>query len=111
VIWGARDLWKRVVFPMLRDGCATTSCHGALPGGSLTLLEEEPSWNALVGAPAAAGEGWTRVVPFNPAASLLYQKLDPTVPIPGDRMPQGALPLPARDLAVIRAWIEAGAER
>ncbi len=113
VLWSGREQYERVIHPLFRDSCAAAGCHsGAFPQKSIPYdTGADASWNATVGVPSTDAPGWTLVVPFNPDASWLMQKLNPTVTLTGDRMPQGRLPLGARELAVVRAWIESGAAR
>jgi hypothetical protein len=48
------------------------------------------------------------VVPGDSSTSLLFLKLQDAPPC-GDRMPQGASPLTAESLEMVRSWIDAGA--
>ena len=50
-----------------------------------------------------------RVVPFDPDASYLYEKISVARPTEGDRMPASSTPLSAEKIEAVRAWIEAGA--
>jgi sugar lactone lactonase YvrE len=112
VIWGSRKLWRDVVFPLFNRTCTGAACHsGPRPANNLGFDDEEAAYGAMVGKPAFGAPQWQLVVPGDSASSFLYQKLDPSVPVPGDRMPSGTLPLSERDLAVVRAWIDLGAER
>jgi hypothetical protein len=72
------------------------------------------SWANLVNRPAPTSEacGGTLVVPGNPDASYLYQKLTNPAPCTGSQMPRTDLfpdPLPACVTALVSAWIAAGA--
>jgi hypothetical protein len=91
-------------------GCANSYCH--LGGeGSLALYDVKTAYQNLIGV-TATGMGCgtaTRVVPGDPDASLLYQKVAMTEPPCGKRMPTFASPLPAEEIEMIRAWIAAGA--
>ncbi len=112
VVWGARDLYARSVFPLFRKTCATSGCHtGPAAQHSLAFDDPDAAFASMVNAPSRERPAWLRVVPGDPANSYLYQKLDPTVPVDGDRMPAGKLPLTDRELAVVRAWIQQGAPR
>lgn len=101
------------VFTMLRQGCR--SCH--VPGAafSLDLSTQQLAYEELVGGPnqgaaefiTCANQGLYRVIPYNPDQSLLVQKLEATHSC-GDRMPPGGS-LSAVNIALVRAWIEAGA--
>jgi hypothetical protein len=88
------------------------SCHG--PGADLDLFADV-SWTNLVQQPAPAAEacGGVLVVPGDPGASYLYQKLTNPAPCSGVRMPLGefgpAPPLPDCVTAIVRDWIAEGA--
>ncbi len=86
-------------------------CHGA--GNDLDLRPGVSSAN-LVNQPAPSPEacGGTLVVPGNPSASYLYQKLTNPAPCSGSQMPRTDLfpdPLPACVTALVAAWIAGGA--
>ncbi len=89
--------------------CVT--CHS--PGADL-ILQDNVSWGNLVNHPAPPAEscGGTLVVPGNPAASYLFQKLSSSSPCSGLQMPRGELgsePLPACVVNLISTWILDGA--
>jgi hypothetical protein len=98
---------------MFRQSCR--GCH--LPGAaySLDMSTRQGAYVELVGSgqggPAefitCAENGYMRVVPFDPDGSLLVQKLEDTQPC-GDQMPPGGK-LSNASLALVRAWIAAGA--
>jgi len=93
-------------------GCRVATCHGASMAGGLDLRYGTAHF-ALVDQPAttAAAAGKMRVVPGDPDASFLWQKLTGTLAEgEGARMPAaGAPPLDALELAFVRSWIEGGA--
>jgi cytochrome c5 len=89
------------------------SCHSAATDLVLTP-SPAVSWANLVGkaAPPAEACGGTLVVPGDPGASYLYQKLTSPTPCAGTQMPAaefGPLPLPDCVLAIVREWIAEGA--
>jgi hypothetical protein len=100
------------------QGCnAPVSCHGGLVG-NLQMLEKQATYDALVNQPAMGmnltlmpphciDSGLTRVVPGDPANSLLIQKLDGTQPC-GDKMPP-TFDLDATKIEQVRAWVQNGA--
>ena len=98
---------------VLRPHCAIPSCHAsAEPTGHMRLDEDFP--RASLRGVAAMGvscrdQGLVRVVPGDPAASLLYRKISEDAPPCGSRMPQAAAPLPPALIALVRDWIAAGA--
>lgn len=80
-------------------------CHsGSSAAAGLDLSQADLS-KALVNASSGTCDGWVRVVPGNPDASLLWRKLYSDSPPCGDPMPQGTSHLPATDLACVRDWI------
>jgi hypothetical protein len=93
--------------------CAIPTCHdSAFRSGDL-VLEDSSAHGELVGvAPdidTAREAGLLRVDPGDPANSLLLIKLEGPPPIYGSRMPLTGEPLGADEIALIRAWIAAGA--
>lgn len=90
-------------------GCANDYCHGATTSGGFSVSTKQGAYDSLVNAEGSANcGGEIRVVPGDPDASLLVQKI--TDPSCGERMPKDSDdPLPAEDIARIRAWISAGA--
>jgi len=85
--------FQREVMPILKRSCVQ-DCHGSLGGLSLTSYQDIMT----------TGHHAPTVVPGNPEASLLYQRLLGHGPL----MPPGQ-PLPKEQIEVIRRWIEAGA--
>lgn len=93
--------------------CAIPSCHeGDSPTGRMNL-QTGRAMASLINVPAAgvgcAGSGLRRVVPGDPAASLLYLKIGPGAPPCGTHMPQGADPIDPELVELVRSWILAGA--
>jgi hypothetical protein len=108
---GAFDQIQRRIFGP--RGCRVETCHGNTAAGGLDLRLGR-AHDALVGVPAtnaaAAAAGKRRVVPGDPDASFLVQKLAGT--LRGDegvRMPQVGRTLHALEMELVRAWIAAGA--
>lgn len=98
------------VVQQIFDGQCVT-CHGL---GADLILEDNVSWGNLVNhsAPPAEACGGTLVVPGDPMASYLFQKLTSSAPCSGLQMPRGELgsePLPACVVELISAWIAEGA--
>jgi hypothetical protein len=92
------------------DDC--TTCHSG--AGPMVSLAAPASWGNIVGMPPPAPEtcGGVLVVPGNPDASYLYQKLSSATPCYGSQMPIGEFtsnPLPDCVVAIVRAWIAEGA--
>lgn len=93
------------------EGCNTPLCHGGGAGG-LAMTTRDGAYEALVGAPAAGpfcdSSGLLRVVPGDPEASLLWEKVASRAPRCGDPMPISAM-LAERQVEQIREWIARGA--
>jgi hypothetical protein len=98
-----------VVQTIFDQDCVT--CHTR--GDDLNLTSGA-AWADLVNRPAPAAEacGGTLVVPGDPNASYLYQKLTSPHPCSGSQMPRTSLfpnPLPSCVIALISTWIAEGA--
>jgi hypothetical protein len=88
--------------------CTFSSCHGAIaPRMGLSLVA--PVHAAVVGVRSTEMPDRLRVVPGDPAASYLFEKISSDHPGVGVRMPPGQ-PLPASIIQAVRRWIETGAE-
>ena len=88
--------------------CAFSTCHkGASPAGGISL--DGSTYAQLVNKESAVVPGKILVVPGDPAASYLYEKLIQAKPAMGTQMPPTA-PLSAARLETIEAWITAGAK-
>lgn len=82
--------------------CSGGGCHNQTPAGGIDFATEEAAWQSLSGA----------VVPGDPAASRLWQRLSPDLcDEPCVTMPLGRDPLPDEERDRVRAWIEDGAPR
>jgi len=91
-----------------RRACVT--CHaGPQPPAGLALTAGS-SHGSLVGQPSSLKPGAIRVVPGDPDASYLVQKLEGATGIVGARMPfTGGPYLTDGQMRIIRRWIELGA--
>ena len=99
------DVQERVLTP----SCAFSACHGSEgPKRGLDLSSVDASLEHLVDVPAEE-EGWVRVVPGSPDDSMLLTVLEGPVGT-AQQMPPG-FALDADSIALVRAWIEAGAPR
>jgi hypothetical protein len=90
------------------------NCYVCHTGGTVLDLSAGNAWRNLVNQPPVPDEacGGTLVVPGNPGASYLYQKLTLDNPCAGFRMPRnefGGGSLPACVTDHVRAWIAEGA--
>lgn len=105
----------------LQDGiftarCASQFCHSQQVRAGGLNLEPGSSWSEIVGvAPsneAARQQGLLRVAAGDPDASFLMVKLlGPSQAALGSRMPLGANALADGEIAAVRQWIAAGANR
>ena len=88
-----------------------TACH--VPGGIglMPLHTEQVSFDNLVNVFAVEINTLLRVEPFAPDDSYLVWKIEGRVGIIGDQMPLGGPPLEPEEIALIREWIQRGAER
>src|SRR4029450_11106757 len=93
----------RTVQPIVTQSCALPSCHSPLARqGGLVLDTEDVSYTSLINRPVTnadpAASGKVLVVPGNPRASFLTQKLrgpgeaDP-IPHPGEPLSKGTIKL------------------
>jgi hypothetical protein len=88
--------------------CAVAGCHGG--AAAQRGLRLDPGYSAanLVNVSSPADNSLVRVVPGQPDASFLIQKLEGTQTL-GDRMPQGGPYLSQSQINDIRLWIADGA--
>jgi hypothetical protein len=91
--------WDYVYAAVIAPSCATSSCHSERAATASVVLDDpDVAYRVLL------ERGF--VVPGDPASTLMAL-------LEGDerdRMPPDA-PLPAADVALVRAWIEDGASR
>jgi mono/diheme cytochrome c family protein len=108
------DATFALVSQRVLSNCTTRSCHGAEGRRGDLVLTPDMAYAALVNVPAAntgaKAKGKQRVVPGRPDDSFLLQKLTGPGPDEGARMPLTGDALPPEDLALVRAWIAAGAK-
>jgi len=88
--------------------CAVPGCHGGV--GAQQGLRLDPGFSAgnLINVPSPRDSNLIRVVPGDPDASFIIQKLDGTQTL-GVRMPDGGPYLTTATVNVIRQWIQNGA--
>lgn len=92
---------------VLSARCATIGCHGAfLPQRGLDL-QTDP-YEAIVDVMSSTTDDLTYVVPGDPEASFLYQKIATNSPPAGLRMPP-LVPLNDESIELVRSWIAGGA--
>lgn len=93
---------------------ACTSCHTGTPATAPAglVLTAALSYSQIVNVSASEVPALKRVLPGNYLNSYLWRKVDGThaaVGGSGTRMPQGASPLGASDIDLLRNWINSGA--
>lgn len=86
---------------------ANCSCHTSDTPPKGLVLSPGTAYSSLVNVDSAEQPGTPRVAPGDPGASWLVTKLKPAPPV-GDQMPVGGM-MPPEKLALIEAWIAAGA--
>ncbi len=89
--------------------CAlSASCHGgSAPKEGLDLSAS--IWAHIVNRPSTQVPEQMLVVPGDPDASYLYEKVSRPMPAKGVRMPNTSPPLEDRALTALREWIRLGA--
>ncbi len=85
------------------------NCTGCHPGNGGLSLTSGQAYGDLVDIESNGYAPMNRVVPGSPENSVLYLKVIGDQQV-GQRMPQGGPPLPDESIALIRFWIEQGAE-
>jgi hypothetical protein len=106
------------VAPLLNGGCAFSGCHGTQspnPSGKPMVLTTAQAYDQIVNVSSAQLPSQDRIEPGSPSTSYLIRKLEGTHLQPpagsGSRMPLGANPLSADQIAMLRAWVTQGAQR
>jgi hypothetical protein len=97
------------VRPLLKTSCAKLgTCHGGtFPGGGM-FLDTSATYTNVISATGMVSGGLV-VAAGNSASSTLYTKTTDTWGF-GSRMPQAAAPLSLQQQALIRDWIDQGAQ-
>ena len=103
----------RNVYALFRRKCSS-GCHitSQAASGGLAMPTRAAAYAALVGVDCveAACAGRKRVVANDPAASVLYTKIERTAPLCGGPMPPPAEDaLSPAEVTLVRDWIMAGA--
>jgi hypothetical protein len=94
---------------VLQPSCVFATCHagGPSPAGSLSL-DRDVAHASLVDVPSSVVAHGILVVPGDPEASYIMEKLLVAMPAAGESMPPDAA-LDSERIELVRAWIEAGA--
>lgn len=106
--------FERIQTEVFDVSCSADSCHSSVGQAGGLILEAGHAYDQLVGRPpanpVAAGHGWMRVAPGNPAGSFLMAKItDALAAGEGSSMPYNAAPLDGDTVEIVRAWIAADA--
>lgn len=103
-------LWEDVWDAMQSTSSCTQNCHlGSAPAAGLDLSNRQLSIYFLVGQLSGQSGDIELVVPGDPQASLLYQKIACASPDVGRPMPPPSGQAPPALQALIHDWIEQGA--
>ena len=103
------SIQENVFSEICAAACHTGPTGDTLPEG-MDLTSADASFASLVGVPSIEVPANLRVNPGDADASYIVHKLEGTAAI-GEQMPLDLDPLDPAIIAVIRAWIDAGAER
>jgi uncharacterized membrane protein len=99
---------QHTIQPIFTQRCAFAGCHDSHTRIADLDLSAGNAHAHLVNVPSVLDPGWIRVVPGDPARSLLYRKISEENPPVGSRMPPGGR-LTDEQITLIRLWIEQGA--
>jgi hypothetical protein len=93
------NVYSRVLVP----SCSGATCHGSGPVAGLDVTNEERAFATMM----------TKTKPGSPDTSIVYRRIEPTLCMAPDcvTMPLGRPPIPEPKRALVRAWIEIGAQR
>ncbi|WP_394830796.1 hypothetical protein LVJ94_30235 [Pendulispora rubella] len=97
-------LFEKTFKKTCASGVGTCHTSDAAKGG-LVFEDADTAYAHLLGTDG----GKKRVIPGDPACSLLVEKLEASEP--SVRMPPGSAPLPAAERCAIERWIANGAAR
>ncbi len=86
-----------------------SKCHIGASAPEGLQLDAAHSYNLLVGVPSVERPDLLRVIPGNPDASYMVQKIEGAAGIVGGQMPLGETPLPQATIDAISQWITNGA--
>ncbi len=107
---GAMVSLSRDIQPIFTTNCATSLCHVTnSPLGAPMSLEAGKTFDENVGRPSIEVPSLQRIEPGSSNLSYLVLKIEGDPSILGDPMPQGAPPLDATVILLIRQWIDEGA--
>ncbi len=99
-----QTIYDNILHPTCATGTGTCHTSDAAMGG-LVFENADTAYGLLLGT----NGGKVRVIPGNPACSLLIERLASSDP--NFHMPPGPNSIPAGDECTIVRWIQAGAQR
>ena len=105
--------FERDVQPILTANCALSGCHAGTTPQQGESLVDGLAYQNIVNVASHEVPGMKRVLPFQPDSSYMVHKIQgvqASVGGSGGQMPLGLTPLTAQQIAIIRAWITAGAK-
>jgi len=89
---------------LIRPRCATTGCHDrSTRAGSLDLQSSDIGPRLLAQTSTCMGQ--PLIDPANPSGSYFINKVAEATPSCGARMPLGAPPFNASEIACVRTWV------
>lgn len=101
------------IIPIIQANCAFLACHTAstqFPPGEGLVLDSGVVRGNLVDVNSRQQATLKLVLPEDPDASYLIQKMEGGVSISGERMPQGGPYLLPANMQLFRLWIDQGAK-
>lgn len=104
--------FARDIQPIFTSNCALSGCHAGTAPQQGQNLSAGVAYANIVCVASGERAGMMRVRPFQPDSSYLVHKIQGTqadVGGSGGQMPLGGTPLSQQQIALIRAWIAAGA--
>ena len=105
-----RDIFDKADSSGRRNCTACHSSIGRTPSGGMSL-DHDVAYDSIVNVASNRKAGAIRIVPGNPDASYLVQKVEGAAGIAGVRMPQGGPYLSDGQILILRRWIQLGAPR
>jgi hypothetical protein len=95
--------------PLFVADCTSMGCHGGVMPQEQLDLREGTGYDELIDVAAAQCDDRVLVVPGDPQASYVLDKLLGVDQCMGTRMPKGADPYPPEQIDLVTAWICQGA--
>lgn len=107
---GSSSLVPLNVQDIFTNHCAISGCHSGSSPKAGQNLSESFAYNEIVNVNSSEQPALKRIHPGQPDNSYLVRKIEGTIGIDGDRMPQDGPPyLTTAQIDTIRLWISNGA--